>query len=246
MDILPGAEPFSHDGGKVGVLLCHDYTGSPQSLRGWAEQLAERGYTVRLPRLPGHGTTWQDLNRTRWTDWFGQVEQSYAELSQRCEQVFCAGLSMGGLLATRLAQVHPEVAGLVLVNPIYAHDNKALRLLPVLKYLVPSMPGVAGDIREPGSTELAYDRNPLKAMHSQTRLWRIVAAGLPALTTPVLLLRSIEDHVVPAMSGDLFLSRVGSPDVTEIRLTDSYHVATLDFDAQRIIDESVAFFERLR
>ena len=56
MPVLPGAEPFRHEGGEVGVLLCHGFTGSPQSLRPWAEYLAERGLTVALPLLPGHGT----------------------------------------------------------------------------------------------------------------------------------------------------------------------------------------------
>ena len=77
MAILTGAEPFRHDGSDIGVLLCHGFTGTPQSLRPWGEYLAERGYTVHVPLLPGHGTTWQDMNSTRWQDWYACVDRAF-------------------------------------------------------------------------------------------------------------------------------------------------------------------------
>ena len=64
--VLPGAEPYAHDGGDVGVVVVHGYTSTPQSMRGWAEHLAAAGYTVRLPRLPGHGTTPKLVLRVAW------------------------------------------------------------------------------------------------------------------------------------------------------------------------------------
>ncbi|MBV9092982.1 MAG: alpha/beta fold hydrolase, partial [Streptosporangiaceae bacterium] len=102
--LLPGAEPFDADGGPVGVLLCHGFTGSPQTLRPWAEYLAEAGLTVSLPRLPGHGTSWQDLARTTWREWYAEAEAAFGTLTARCEQVFVFGLSLGGCLALRLAE----------------------------------------------------------------------------------------------------------------------------------------------
>jgi carboxylesterase len=246
LPVLPGAEPFTHDGTGVGVVILHGFTGSPKSMRPWAEHLAAQGYTVRLPRLPGHGTTWQEMNRTRWQDWYAAAESAFRELHERCEKVFVVGLSMGAALATRIAEEHgPRVTGLVLVNPAYRVDDIRLRALPVLKSLVPSLPGIGNDIKKPGQDEGCYDRTPLKALHSQTQLWSLTVRDLPEVTQPVLLLRSAEDHVVPASSSSLLLSRISSEDVTEIVLRDSYHVATLDNDAPRIFDESVAFIERL-
>lgn len=245
MTILSGAEPFSADGSDAGVVLCHGYPSTPQSLRGWAEYLAAHGYTVRLPLLPGMGTHWKDLNSTTWQDWYGELERSFDELAQRCSQVFAFGLSMGGLLATKLAQEHPDLAGLVLVNPIFAHNHPTLRVLPLLRHLVPSLGGIAGDIKKQDVVELAYDRNPLKAMYSQTLLWRIVVEDLPHLRLPVLLLTSREDHIVPAMSWQAFLARVGSDDVTHVVLENSYHVATLDNDAELVFAESVEFIRRV-
>ena len=96
MPVLPGAEPFEHAGGDVGVLLVHGFTGCPQSMRPWAEHLAAEGFTVSLPRLPGHGTRWQDLNLTRWTDWYAEAERALDALRRTCSTVFVMGLSMGG------------------------------------------------------------------------------------------------------------------------------------------------------
>src|SRR6202034_3106811 len=104
MSVLPGAEPFEHDGGRVGVLLCHGFTGSPQSLRPWAQFLAEAGLTVSVPLLPGHGTSWQEMNRTTSDDWLATAGQALAELRAQCDEVFLMGLSMGGCLALRLAE----------------------------------------------------------------------------------------------------------------------------------------------
>ncbi|WP_426560822.1 alpha/beta hydrolase [Angustibacter sp. McL0619] len=246
MPVMPGAEPFAYDGGDTGVLLCHGFTGSPQSLRPWAERLAAEDLTVRLPRLPGHGTTWQELNRTQWDDWLAEAERAFGELVQRCDRVFVAGLSMGGALAARIAERHSaNVAGLVLVNPCVTLGDPRLAALPVVKHLVPSLAGISSDIAAPDRTEVAYDRTPLKALHSFVKAWPDIVRDLPQVTQPLLLLRSAEDHVVPAKSSQVILSRVSSKDVTEIVLERSYHVATLDHDAEVIESESIAFIRRV-
>jgi carboxylesterase len=230
----------------VGVLLCHGFTGNPSSLAPWAQHLAEDGRTVRVPRLPGHGTTWQEMNRTRWDDWYATVEAALLQLRDRCDQVVVGGLSMGGALALRLAQLHgPEVAGLVLVNPAVLLTDPRLRLLPVLKHVVASIPGIGSDIAKPGAVESAYDRTPLKALHSSVQAYRQVVRDLPQVTQPLLLLHSPEDHVVPPKSSSTVLSRVSSRDVTEVLLHRSYHVATLDDDAAVVERLSSEFIARI-
>lgn len=246
MDVLPGAEPFAHDGSRTGVLVCHGFTGTPQSMLPIAQRCADEGYTVRLPRLPGHGTNWKDLNRTRWTDWWSAIDAAYAELERRCDRVIAVGLSMGGTLATLAAQTHPHgIQGLVLINPAYTMRDIRLKALPALQHVVPSIASIANDIKKPGSTELAYDRTPLKALQSQRQMWAQVTRDLPQVTQPVLLMHSPDDHVVPPECSALLLARVSSTDKTEILLTDSYHVATLDNDAALIEDETVQFIQRV-
>ncbi|MEV5507031.1 alpha/beta hydrolase [Streptomyces orinoci] len=246
MPLLPGAEPFRHDGGEVGVLVCHGFTGSPQSVRPWAEYLAERGLTVSLPLLPGHGTRWQDMQVTGWQDWYAEVDRALWSLRERCSQIFLCGLSMGGALALRLAAKHQEaVSGVVVVNPANRVHGLGARALPVLRHLVPSTKGIASDIAKEGVEEVGYHRVPLHAAYSFRRFLQLVDRELPQVTQPLLLLHSTQDHVVPPADSARILARVSSRDLTERLLERSYHVATLDHDAATIFEESYAFIGRL-
>jgi carboxylesterase len=244
--LIPGAEPFSHDGGPVGVLVVHGFTGSPKSMRPWAQALADAGMTVRLPRLPGHGSSWQDMALTRWPDWYAEVDSAYAELSGRCSDTFVCGLSMGGSLALRLAELRGDgVRGLVLVNPSVHSENKALMALPVLKAVVPSLKGIINDIAKPGQDEGGYDRMPLKALHSLTQGWAQVKADIGKVDQPLLVFHSPQDHLVEPSNTAWVLGHVTSGDVTERELPDSFHVATLDHDAPTIFEGSLEFVHRL-
>ncbi|MFE0457462.1 alpha/beta hydrolase [Streptomyces sp. NPDC058914] len=246
MPVLPGAEPYRHEGGEVGVLLCHGFTGSPQSLRPWARYLAGHGLTVALPLLPGHGTRWEDMVLTGWPDWYAAVDRELRLLRERCARVFVAGLSMGGALALRLAAKHGEgVEGVIVVNPASKVHGLSAYALPVARHVVRTTKGITSDIAKEGVLETGYDRVPLHAAHSLRTFLRRVDGELPQVTQPLLLLRSVRDHVVPAADPARILSRVSSTDVTEILLEQSYHVATLDHDADRIFEESLAFIGRL-
>jgi carboxylesterase len=242
VSVLPGAEPFQAEGGPVGVLLCHGFTGSPQTLRGWAEYLARQGLSVSLPRLPGHGTSWQDLARTGWRDWYGEVDAAFGALAGRCEQTFVFGLSMGACLALRLAEVHGSaVRGLVLANPSLAPDTKLFLLAPVLKYVVRSLPGIASDIKKPAENELGYDRVPVRAAATLPGLWKTTARDLGQVTQPVLVYRSTVDHVVGPASMRVLLAGLPGGQVTVRECLDSYHVVTLDNDAQAVFEGSLKF-----
>ena len=238
------ADPAATGGRRVGVLLCHGFTGQPASMKPWAEALASKGYAVEVPRLPGHGTTWQELNTKRFEDWYGELRAAHRRLAERTDVVVAAGLSMGGALVLRLAADDPSVAGVVVVNPAVATKRLDVKLLPVLKHLVPSFPGIANDIKKPGGQEHGYTRTPLKAIHSLITSWPALVADLPKVRVPVLYLRSTVDHVVDESSEPLILKGVSGP-VTVVRLEESYHVATLDNDLDRIVEESAAFIARV-
>src|SRR5262249_7607596 len=140
------------------------------------------------------------------------------------------------------AEQHPEVVrGLVLVNPSLRSDRKELAALPVMKLFVPSVKGLSNDIAKPGQDEVAYDRTPLKALYSLTKFWRIVRDDLDRVQAPLLVYRSTQDHVVEESSFRVLLDRVGSSEVEHHELTNSYHVATLDNDAEQIFAGSWDF-----
>jgi carboxylesterase len=252
LSLAPGAEPFhadgvpAADGQRVGVLLVHGFTGSPASMLPWGRHLADQGFSVDVPRLPGHGTTWQELNRTGWADWYGEVERAFEKLRANTDQVVVGGLSMGGGLALQVAADRGrEVAGVVLVNAAVNLARLDVRALPVVKLLVPSLPGITNDIKKPGVEENGYGRTPLKALHSMTSAWRALREDLPKVTQPLLVFRSAVDHVVDPSSSALIRARVSSRDLTERTLENSYHVATLDNDAPIILEESAHFVRRV-
>lgn len=240
------ARPDQTGGRSIGVLVQHGFTGSPYSVRGWAEHLADSGYAVQAPLLPGHGTSWQELNRTGWDDWYAEVRRAFDRLHADNDAVVVAGLSLGGALVLRLAADRPaDVAGVLLVNPAVHTTRKDVKALPVLKWVVPAFPAIANDIKKPGVDERGYPKTPLKAAHSMMQGWRSLRADLPKVTAPLLYFRSTEDHVVDPSSSKIILSSVSSTDVEERMLAESYHVATLDNDADTIFRESAEFVARV-
>jgi carboxylesterase len=239
---MPGAEPFAREGGTTGVLFCHGFTGTPASLRPWAGHLAAAGLSVSLPRLPGHGTTWQDMAHTRWEDWYAELDRAYEELRAVADEIFLMGLSMGACLALRMAELRgASVAGLVLVNPSLAPDTKLFLLAPVLKLVVPSVPGIGSDIKMAGARELSYDRVPVRAAATLPRLWKLTRRQLGDVTQPVLVYRSTTDHVVGPASMRVLRAGLPGARLTVRELGNSYHVATLDNDAEEIFAGSLEF-----
>jgi carboxylesterase len=241
---MPGAEPFAFPGNgpdaRTGVLLVHGFTGTPMSMRPWGEHLAQAGFTVRCPLLPGHGTRWQDANASTHDQWTTAVGAAFDELRAECDQVFVAGLSMGGTLATRLAEVRPDdVAGLMLVNPALLTQRLDAKLLPMIAKLTGSWAPIGSDIKKPGITELAYPKLPTRAMMQLRQLWAVTRADLARVTTPVIVFHSAEDHVVEPINTQVLLDGISSTDITEVVLRNSYHVATLDNDAPQIFAGSV-------
>lgn len=239
---------FSNDGfgeaSRIGVVMSHGFTGSPVSLLEWAQYLADQGYAVRLPLLAGHGTTWQELARTPWQHWYASYEASYRELEQSTDVIVAAGLSMGGTLALRLAALQP-VAGVVVVNPGLTIGDPRARYAGLLKYVMRSVPAIANNIKKEGLDEGAYARTPVAAVGQLSRLFRETVAHLPAISAPTLVFRSSVDPVVPESSIEVLQQRIGSAELEIVRLENSYHVATMDHDAQSIFERSAQFIQHV-
>ncbi len=244
--VLPGADPFSAPGGAHGALVLHGFTGSPQSMRGLASAFAAAGFAVELPRLPGHGTAIEDMLQTTWSDWSARAEEAYLDLARRCDKVVVGGLSMGGTLTLWLAERHPEIAGIVLVNPAAEPPADSFRemLQGILDSGSPTMPAVGNDIADPGATELAYESTPVGPLLSMFEAVNEIAAGLGQVECPVLLMNSPQDHVVPPSSSDLIAERVSGP-LERVTLERSYHVATLDYDKDEIERRAVEFARKV-
>ncbi|MPZ73050.1 MAG: esterase [Nitriliruptorales bacterium] len=250
VDVKPGCEPWSCDGtganADIGVLLLHGFTGSPASMRPLAHDLAARGFAVELPLLSGHGTHIQNVMNTTWQDLARDTVTAFERLRGRTSRHIVLGMSVGAAMGTRLAQTRSaDVAGLVLINPYLGTDHPLGKLLPLLRFVLPTYKGVINDIAKPDMDELGYDRLPVRALHSISLMQRDVIAALPSMTVPTLLMTSREDHVTGTFSARLIDEKIGANDFEHVWLERSYHVATLDHDYPIILEESAKFVERV-
>ena len=224
---------------SIGILLVHGFTGSPASMRPWAHFMNELGYTVRVPRLPGHGRNWEDLNAVSWEEWPARVVQDLQALRTTCSKVFVFGLSMGGGTTLNVAE-NNLVDGIVLVNPMIHIPGIQIRFAPVLAILKKGMPSVGNDIKKPDVTEWGYDVLPTRGVLQLNKLLKSTKANLAKVTAPTLLFHSVEDHVLPISNSDIIMSGISSSNKQRIEMTNSYHVATLDYDADLIFANALA------
>jgi carboxylesterase len=244
-DIIAGCEPWSSDGGPDGALVLHGFTGNPQGLRGLAEAFAAAGFAVDLPLLPGHGTTVDDMVDKGWEHWSAAAEEAYEALAARCRHVVVAGLSMGGSLTVWLATRHPEIPGIVCVNPALDVPAELVTALEeMLETGVDRIPGVGNDVADPGAREKAYDATPLRPLLSLAAAAAELRDELGKVACPVLILTSPQDHVVNPADSDLLAAAVSGP-VERVTLERSYHVATLDYDKDLIAERAVSFARRV-
>ncbi|MBU3692396.1 MAG: alpha/beta fold hydrolase [Candidatus Nanopelagicaceae bacterium] len=244
MSVIPNSEEIHLSGGGVAILMIHGFTGSPVSVRPWAESLHQSGFTVLVPKLPGHGTNWQEMNETRWQQWYAEIDRALDRLIAKHERVFVAGFSMGGALALRLAaQRGREIEGMMLVNPAVQDDRMILKFVPILKYFIPSVGGRSTDVAAPNPPKHSYGRTPLHALHSLQKLWREVRRELHLVDVPLMVGYSINDHVVDPKNSETVIDNVSSIDIREVIFERSFHNVALDYDLELLVEESLNFMK---
>jgi carboxylesterase len=245
---LPGTRP-------LGCLLVHGFTGAPDEMRPLGEALAAAGFPVRAVRLPGHGTTVDDLARTRWPDWAAAVADGAAVLAREVPCVAVAGMSMGALLALHLAATRPEaVTALVLLGTALAVRDWRLRLVPLLarvpwlarRYaLLPKTD--RRDIADATArtASFTYEAVPLAAAVELVRLQRVVRRELRRVVQPALVLHGRHDHTVAVAQAARLARRLGSAWVEVHVLERSWHVITLDVERAEVGRLAVDFLARV-
>lgn len=241
--VMDGAESFYLEGNEVGLLLTHGFLGTPQSVRFLGEAFAKLGYSVFAPRLKGHGTHYKDMEKTTHKDWFAEMEKGYLFLKERCSAVYVVGQSMGGALALWLANKYPEIKGLVLINAalrVPSYDYLIGKTSP--RYLAEGTP----DIKCAGVEEVTYGKVSIRSVHELQEVMEKTPAILPAIKHPVLCFKSIEDHVVPAECTDYIAEHIGSDQKEVVPLYNSYHVASMDYDKEIIIEKTHKYIQKMR
>jgi len=229
------------------VLVLHGFTGSPVSMRPLAEVFAGAGFAVELPRLPGHGTAVEDMIETGFDDWLTEAERGLAALQARVPdgKWVVAGLSMGGMLTAALAEGHPELAGIVLINtPASVPDEMAAVVEEMLAGGTEVMDSIGGDIADPDADEASYGETPLRPLITMIMAGADVRERLGDITQPALIITSRQDHVVNPEDSDVLAENISGP-VERVWLEKSFHVATLDYDRAEVEAAALAFAQRV-
>lgn len=229
---------------KPAVLLIHGFTGSTTAMQPWADYLASQGFDTLVPTLPGHETQWQDMVSSHYSDWIKATEEAYDQLAATHAKVFVAGLSMGGALALHLA-TRRSVGAVSLVNPGLIVDSPLAPYTKWLKYFVRSVAPISNDIAKRGADEKAYDRTPVASVHQLYKLFAQTRQRLPLVDAQVQLFRSTVDNIVSDDSVSALVQGLRPGILAEHhQLLHSKHVATLDYDAEQIFEESARFFRQ--
>jgi carboxylesterase len=244
------AAPGHGENSKIGIILVHGFTGSPASMRPWGEFLNSKGYTVRVPLLPGHGTKVEDLNRVKWQEWPAKVIFEIEQASQTCDRIILIGLSMGGgtilNVAASLANEkinHKNIVAMILVNPMIHVRGVPAELAYFLSRFQRLRKSVGDDIKRPGVTEWGYDALPTRGVHQLLKMLRITRRDLHTIKIPIQLFHSVSDHTLPVSNTEIVFKEIGSLEKNRIELMNSYHVATMDYDQELIFHNALTFIE---
>jgi carboxylesterase len=252
--VIPTAEPFLFlgDRSKPACLLVHGFTGTPKEMRWMGEYLNQQGYTCLGIRLAGHATEPEDMIRSNWTDWAASVEDGYALLRGLRENIFCIGLSMGGVLSLLMSTRLP-LKGVVAMSTLYKlPDDPRLRYIDWIARMIPFMPKSK---EEPGSSwfdkevwqdHISYPQNPVRSIGQLNKLLGELRTALPEVRVPVLLIHSREDtYVLPENMELLDGALVNASDKTKLYITGSGHVLTRDAARGQVFQATVEFIQRV-
>lgn len=242
MFILKGAEPYLFKGGKKAVLLIHSFTGSPAEMRLLADYLLEQGFTVMAVRLPGHGTQVEDLNKTDWKNWYNAVVDSYNILRGMCDEISVVGISMGSLLAIKLATYHVIDKLIVMSTPIEINNDK-LPFLPIYRIFQSYMPKRKRQYNVSEIYDISYDKYPLDALSSMLELIEKVKENLPSVTNPTLIIQSRVEKTVKPKSANYINKNIGSKKKQLIWLENSGHMIVLDSQHDAVFEKIAEFLK---
>jgi carboxylesterase len=231
----------------IGVLAVHGFTGSPATLTPLTDALAAAGYAVSAPTLPGHGTVVEDMNDVTYADWRSCVRDALDALVAASEQVVVVGQSMGAALVADVIAGRNDVAGAVFVNPaVVPFDPEMLTIVDAtIEAGEIILPGGRSDIADPDVPDgHSYSDTPLRPFRTLATALVDLQPKLAGITCPSLIITATNDHVVDPSASDHLAAAVSGP-VERVTLDRSFHVATLDYDKQVVIDATLAFVTKV-
>lgn len=244
--IMPGAEPIHYQNGPHALLFFHGFTGSPYEGRPFADYFSEKGYSVHVPLLPGHGTHPEALEKVTHRTWLDAAISHYEQMQDNYEKVVVCGQSMGGALALHVASNKAVPAVITMAGALFIKDWR-MKLLPVAKRILKYQHKSRGpDIRDQQAKahSAAYPKYPFTSLEEFLRLIKMVRQELPAVTAPAMLIHSKKDRTIHYDNLAFVLKSISSGIRETLTLEDSYHVVSVDVERMRIFTAVERFLEK--
>lgn len=243
MTVHSEAFPRHHVGGQKAVLLLHGWKGFPGLMYPVYDALADQGFTVDLPRLPGHGTTMTDMLRTGGRDWLRRAMDAYADLAARHETVYVVGHSMGGVISLILA-AGANIERVALLAPAVKARSKLLPFSPLFRPFIRRLRGGWREEKEENPQFIELGREYWRYHYSHTaaelyRLQRICRRELSAVTGRILTIVSENDQLVPPEVAELIKQRAAGAEHKLIRLTETDHNLPCGREQERVVQAVV-------
>jgi carboxylesterase len=249
-EIIVGAEEFNVEGGReVCWLMIHGYSSTPNDFRVLAGRVSEEfGDYIVVPRLEGHGEVPSKVLDLSLDDWYTQIEREFNKLNIECDGVNLVGFSLGGALASRLAE-EKDVGRIYLISPFIFVGNKFLvfsvdrflkKFSEVFLYSKKINVGQINDV-EGGGDYIAYYNFPLVPIKNSYDFIDIVVRDLARIEEPILIQHSKEDDAANFESSEIIFKNIGSEDKEFKEFDRSNHVLLFDYDREEIINNVIEF-----
>ena len=230
----------------LGVMVVHGFGGTPHSVMPITTAIHAAGHPTVAPKLPGHGTSVDDLAERTWAEWLAALDEVADELARRTDSIAIIGQSMGGTLALQLATMRPDIRGVATINaPALPPDPDVMEHLEgMIERGRTLQPAGDPDLRDPEAHDSAYAEQPRAALLEMSRGAGIVHDLLASVTVPVMVVTSDHDGVVDPANSDAIAAGVSGP-VTRLRLPNSAHIAALDLDRDLLCHELLTWLQAL-
>lgn len=261
---------FRFEGGRSGVLLIHGLTGTPSEMRLVGKGLNRAGFSVYGMQLAGHCGDVPDLLATGWKDWYASVVAAAERFRGEVDHLFVAGLSMGAVLALKLAADRPDwVRGVGVYGATFRYDGWAIPWYGRLSFLLPLVTRfglgknlmvhesepyglrderlraqISGLMLGGDSAAAGLPGNPWPSLGQMYEMAAVVRRELPKVTAPCFVAHATEDDVASLENAYLVARSVSGP-VEMLLLEDSYHMITVDRERRTLSQRSADFFSNI-
>lgn len=233
---------------KIGVLLLHGFTSGKKAVSGLLPHLEKLKIPYQMPVLRGHQSRFQDLQGVTYKDWVADAEKALLELSKTVDKVVIVGLSMGGLVALKLAMAHAEkIAGIVTVAAALKFADPLAGFSKVLSKVVPYWPGPKTfNDKKLAKNSSNYKWFPTKSFVSLYDFAKVIEEDLYKVRVPILVIHSKEDHVISASAANTIYEKVSSPHREIKWFYKSGHEMMQDMEAEEVFKTIENFVLKFR